>query len=182
MCVVGFRSGMHMPAARCLSPRNCSHSHSLFWTGGERSWSKLYSPHAARLHAFILVYLRHTIPWLYIECLFFVVVCGKSSCSSQEQKWRWKRTSGGSISMVYARTTTTMKRVRTNYGLDSSIGVQCLEHWESSVLVPSSGCDEFITSLQKFMETSSLGEFSTRLSIVTAFWAEMKRKSNGLLY
>ncbi len=36
--------------------------------------------------------------------------------------------------------------------------------------------DEFITSLQRFMETSTLGEFSVRLKFVEAFHADMSQK------
>ena len=41
------------------------------------------------------------------------------------------------------------------------------------------GVDEFIVSLQKFMETSTLGEYNTRLRIVAAFLEDMSQKGKN---
>ncbi len=38
------------------------------------------------------------------------------------------------------------------------------------------GIDEFVVSLQKFMETSTLGEYNTRLRIVAAFLADITQE------
>ena len=55
----------------------------------------------------------------------------------------------------------------------------------ASVIIGSFESEDFISSLQKFVETATLGEFNARLEIITAFLQDMIQKgtrkcSNGV--
>lgn len=92
--------------------------------------------------------------------------CGRGFCSSLEAMSPRRHANGGFISTAYAETMLP-KWVNGYPAIINASFYDCMY---------SIGLDEFITSLQRFMETSTLGEFTIRLKFVEAFLAGLSQR------